>query len=204
MDYGIMRNNEMKQCINIASEAFADYEFFSTYFPRKTRRKGFLRSMLTTEFRMNKDREIFLTAKQSNNIVAVAILCAPGYTKPSDKEYLQNGFWKALICGGYNNVVAWNEMDVSASEPCQSLGDSWYLSMLVVNPSVKGKGIGSKMLQECIVPYVKQQGGTHICLFTNSEGNRKFYQKNGFSEFNEQFFSYRGKTIGSWSYLLHL
>ena len=39
-----------------------------------------------------------------------------------------------------------------------------------------------------------------LCLFTNSEENRKFYQKNGFVEVNEQWFTYREKRLGSWGY----
>ena len=60
------------------------------------------------------------------------------------------------------------------------------------------------MLHECILPYVKEQGGDTLCLFTNDEINRKFYQKNGFVVFNEQWFTYRRKKLGSWSYQLSL
>ena len=56
------------------------------------------------------------------------------------------------------------------------------------------------MMQESILPYVRVQGGKSLCLFTNSEINRQFYQKNGFEEFHEQSFTYKGRTIGSWSY----
>jgi len=51
---------------------------------------------------------------------------------------------------------------------------------------------------------VKEHGGDTLCLFTNSEIKRKYYQKNGFVEFNEQWFIYRGKKLGSWSYRLSL
>ena len=67
------------------------------------------------------------------------------------------------------------------------------------DPDRKGEGIGSRMLQECLIPYVKEHGGKKLCLFTNSQGNRQFYRKNGFTEFDERQFAYKGKTIGSWS-----
>jgi hypothetical protein len=51
---------------------------------------------------------------------------------------------------------------------------------------------------------VKEHGGDALCLFTNSQINRKFYQKNGFREFNERFFTYMGKELGSWSYVYDL
>ena len=56
------------------------------------------------------------------------------------------------------------------------------------------------MLQACILPYVKEHGGETLCLFTNSEINRTFYQKNGFEEFDQRFFTRKGKQLGSWSF----
>ena len=60
------------------------------------------------------------------------------------------------------------------------------------------------MLRECILPYVRDHGGETLCLFTNAEGNRKFYQKNGFEEFDQHFFKHKGKQLGSWSYQISI
>lgn len=49
-------------------------------------------------------------------------------------------------------------------------------------------------------PHVKESGGRTLCLFTNSESNCRFYEKNGFTLFDEKRFEYGGKSIGSWSY----
>ena len=204
MTYQLMDKSEMKKCVSLAAAAFADYEYFATYVKGLHRRQWFLKSMLTTEFRLNADKEIFLTAKEGDRIVAVAILCPPGFEKPTDEEYLKNGFWKTVIYGGLKNVAAWNDMENAAIIPCRDLSDAWYLHMLVVEPKMKGKGIGSRMLQECIYPYVREHGGTKLCLYTNSESNRAFYTKNGLIEFDEKQFEYKGKTIGSWSYRIDL
>ena len=200
MTYGIMKPEEMKTCLEMAVQAFSDYDYFSIYMKNKTRRRLFLKSMIGTEYKINAEGEVFLTAKDNGRIVSAAILCSPDYQKPDDQEYLKGGFWKAVICGGYKNVDAWNKMENKAIDPCRNQQDSWYLSMLVVDKSVEGKGMGSRMIQECIIPYVRECGGRMLCLFTNSEINRRFYVKNGFSEFDEREFSYKGKTIGSWSY----
>ena len=56
------------------------------------------------------------------------------------------------------------------------------------------------MLQECILPYVKEHGGETLCLFTNSEANRNFYRKNEFEEFDQRFFNRKEKQLGSWNY----
>ena len=96
-------------------------------------------------------------------------------------------------------------MDSTAGIPCHTLQKgAWYLSSYLVNTSMQGEGIGSRFLQECIIPFVKKKGGKKLCLFTNSEINRKFYRKNGFKEFHKQVFRYRGKSLGSWSYVMEL
>ena len=200
-----MQEDELIICAELAADAFADYEYFSVYVPNHKKRKRFLSAMLKSEFRSNLKRAYFFTAKEEGKIVAVAMLCDPHYQKPSDMEYMINGYGRVFLYGGIRNVSAWNAMEASAIQPCRSLsGHVWYLNLLTVDPASEGKGIGSKIIQEQLIPYVRQHGGEIICLFTNSELNRGFYKKNRFEEFDSRHFTYKGKTIGSWSYMIKM
>ena len=192
---------ERGACAALAARAFTDYEYFTDYIPNDQRRTRFLNTMLDIEVRINDGQADFFTAKIDGEIVAVAMLCLPEYKKPSDMAYIRAGFGKCFLQGGLRDVAAWNDMEGKAGEPCHSLGgQTWYLNLLTVEPEHKGQGLGSRMLRECILPYVKEHGGETLCLFTNSEVNRKFYQKNGFVEFDQRSFNRKGKQLGSWSY----
>lgn len=192
---------ERGACAALAARAFTDYEYFTDYIPNDQRRTRFLNTMLDIEVRINDGQADFFTAKIDGEIVAVAMLCPPEYKKPSDMAYIRAGFGKCFLQGGLRDVAAWNDMEGKAGEPCHSLGgQTWYLNLLTVEPEHKGQGLGSRMLRECILPYVKEHGGETLCLFTNSEVNRKFYQKNGFVEFDQRSFNRKGKQLGSWSY----
>lgn len=205
LQFELMKPDEMNECIKIAAKAFENYDFFSVYIPSDRKRPLFLRSMIGTEYRVNRGLVHYLVAKENGKIVAVATVRSPEYQMPSEKQYLRAGFWKNLVIGGYKNVVAWYEMDQAAGKPCQELGgNTWYLHLLAVDVKSEGKGIGSRMLKECVIPYVKEHGGETLSLYTNSEINRKFYIKNGFHEFHEQRFSYSGRSFGSWSYRMDL
>ncbi len=208
MTYELMKPEEMNTCVEIAAKAFGHYDFFSTYIPNERKIPRFLRSMLGTEYRVNRGLVHYLVAKENERIVAVATLRDPGYQMPSNGEYLKAGFWKNLVIGGYQNVAAWFDMDQKAYIPCEKLiaaeENTWFLHLLAVDVDVEGKGLGSRMLKECVIPYVKEHGGEALCLYTNSEINRKFYTQNGFKEFDEQSFSYKGKSFGSWSYRMNL
>lgn len=199
--YEPMKPAERRSCVELAADAFSDYEYFSLYVPEDRRRLRFLRAMLASEFRANANRAFFLTVKKGGDLTAVAMLCDPDYKKPTDMEYMKAGYGTVFLHGGIRNVSAWNAMEDEALRPCHSLSDGvWYLNLLTVAPAFEGQGIGSAALREQIIPYVREHGGKTLCLFTNSERNRVFYQKNGFEEFHAQQFSYKGKSIGSWSY----
>ena len=200
-----MRLEERSACAELAARAFGDYEYFTYYIPNEQRRTRFLRTMLAIEVRINDGPAAFFTAKEDGNIVAVAMLCPPEYKKPSDMAYLRAGFGKCFLQGGIRDVAAWNDMEGKAVEPCHSLGgQTWYLNLLTVEPNQKGQGFGSRMLRECILPYVRDHGGETLCLFTNAEANRTFYQNNGFEEFDQRFFNRKGKQLGSWSYRISI
>ena len=69
-------------------------------------------------------------------------------------------------------------MEKIASAPCHELtGKNWYLSLFTVAKSAEGKGIGSRFLNECLIPYVKDAGGETFSLFTNSEINCSFMKR---------------------------
>lgn len=203
LSYGRMRKDERAACASLAARAFMDYEYFTDYIPDDHRRARFLDTMMEIELRINDGPAFFFTAKEEGAVVAVAMLCPPDYVKPSALAYMKAGFGKCFLRGGIRDVAAWNAMQGKANVPCHSLtGKTWYLNLLTVEPSAKGRGIGSAMLQEGLIPFVKSHGGTGLCLFTNSQENRKFYRKNGFLEFDERWFEYRGHRLGSWSYRL--
>ena len=199
--FHVMQDDERQGCVELAVRAFSDYEYFSVYVPKKRTRIRFLKALLSSEFKANKGRAHFLTVKQDEKTVAVLMLCAPDYQKPSDKEYLKAGYGKVFLHGGIGNVSAWNKMEEEAIKPCRALtGKVWYLNLITIDPDFEGIGIGSRTMQDFIIPYVRENGGEKLCLFTNSEINRKFYRKNGFDEFHEQFFTYKGHRFGSWSF----
>lgn len=75
----------------------------------------------------------------------------------------------------------------------------WYLEMLVVEGSMKGKGLGRRIINDAVVPYVSQHGGKNLALITNTESNCRFYEKNDFAIFSERMLEMRGRGISNWS-----
>ena len=205
--YTMMKHEDLEHCALLAAKAFADYEYFSLYISNTSRRQRFLNALINCEFKANWERTgcFFFIARENDKIVAVAHLCSPEFVKPSDGEYLKAGWMKVWLEGGFRRVNAWSAMEKLASAPCHEFeGKHWYLSLYTVNKEDEGKGIGSAFLKECLIPFVKKADGEVLTLFTNSVVNCKFYEKNGFSLFDEKKFEYNGKSIGNWSYMMKL
>ncbi|MCR4650368.1 MAG: GNAT family N-acetyltransferase [Lachnospiraceae bacterium] len=202
MTFEIMKPDEIDACTEIAAKAFLDYDFFSLYVPTPEKQLPHLRNMFSVEYRVNQGLYDCLVTKKDGVIVAVAIVRAPDYKMPSDLKYIKAGIWKNAKISGLKNVAAWYMMDVKAERSCHEYApDSWYLHLLAVDPAYQGKGIGSSMIREYILPFVREHGGKSLTLFTNSDKNCHFYQKNGFEMFDTKFFSYKGKTFGNWSFI---
>lgn len=200
-----MEKKELRECAHIAAQAFMSYTYFSNYIPDDKKREAFLERLILCEFKANYGLKetVILTAVRDGKPVAVAHLCSPSFEKPSDLRYVLKGWLGVLNAGGSKDVNAWNEMQKEAGDPCHRLGGkTWYLSLLTVAQQEERKGIGSAFIGQFIIPYVKEHGGEALCLFTNSEENRKFYTRNGFKEFDSRSFDYKRKSVGSWSLVI--
>jgi ribosomal protein S18 acetylase RimI-like enzyme len=76
--------------------------------------------------------------------------------------------------------------------------------MLAVSKLHQGKQLGTKMIQDCVIPFVKKQGGRRLTLITNNEANQKFYSKNGFVQFFEDKLHFIDGVAHNWSFKLEL
>lgn len=71
-----------------------------------------------------------------------------------------------------NMLAVTNETEKSS----KSLKEpAWYLEVLGVSPFYQGKSLGSKIINDCLIPYFKMRGGI-LALITNADLNRSFYK----------------------------
>ena len=201
-----MQRNETGECAEISVQAFADYEYFTHFFPDERERLAFMRAMIHSEYRTTRRRARFLAARHEGMLAAVADLFPPDWKKPGDLQYMLHGWGKVLRLPKQDIIKEWLAMDTAAGHYCHTLlgGTTWYLSSLTVRPDCQGKGFGREMLMDCVIPYVRTNGGTRLCFFTNSESNLAFYQHLGFEVADYQELDCRGQKMGSWSFVKEL
>ena len=198
-----MKGSDIEACAELSVQAFVDYEYFTHFYPNREERLAFMRAMIRSEYRTTRRMAHFLVGQSEGKPVAVADLFPPEWKKPSDLQYLLHGWGRVLRLPQQDVIKEWLAMDECAGRYCHSLlgGTTWYLSSLTVSPDQHGKGYGREMLMDCVIPYVRQHGGTRLCFFTNSESNLQFYRHLGFEVADYQELDCRGHKMGSWSFV---
>lgn len=83
-------------------------------------------------------------------------------------------------------------------------GPRRYLTLLAVDPDHQRRGIGTALLREAVIPYLEAEGPAVLCLNTNKEKNRAFYQKNRFEEVGTVSRNVSGRPVSCWSYRMEL
>ena len=130
--------------------------------------------------------------------------------KPSDKPV---GFWDYAVSGmpgiiakiGLRDTLKYMELSDKTEIAVKSISEPrWHLYFLAVDPKYQKCGIGSRAIQDLLIPLVKNNGGDLITVTTNSEKNVAFYTDNGFKLIKEETLEYKAKTIGNWSFKMDL
>lgn len=202
--YRKARKNELNEISTLLTDSFYDYNFFNIYKTNDNwKQYKFIKSIQDVNVKTTFKKQIILVGIKNEKIVSVSLLKSPSSPSINIIDYLTKGGIKILLAGGIKNSFGFLGMSEQASSICDKLnGNIWYLNSLAVTKSIQGQGIGSKMLQDCIIPYIKKRGGGILTLITNIEINRIFYKRNGFEEFHKMIINRNNKVINNWSYRL--
>lgn len=156
MNFRKANKNEESICSGILKDAFRGYDFFEIYVNNQKRREKFFNIMMEIWMKNSFKYGNVLVAEENKNIVAVTVLKAPN---EKDINFVDKSIKsiKMFLIGGIKDTKAFLKMCKVSDEACDSLPNpKWHLVLLAVSSKCKGKGIGSAMLQKCIIPYIAQ------------------------------------------------
>lgn len=204
MNFRIADKKELIICTKVVKDAFDEYEFFNMFIEHPQKRKAYFEVLMEVWMKNCFQYGTVLVGTENDEIVSVAVLNAPD-DKEIDFIDCSIKTIKLFCIGGIKNTKRFLKMCETSDEACHVLPNpKWHLVLLAVAKKYSGKGIGSLMLQNCIIPYVSKHGGRLLTFNTNAEVNRSFYKKNGFEEFDISTLYENGKELGNWSYKMNL
>ena len=197
--------DDFDSCIQLLANSFWGYEYFEPFVKSKKKRYQFEHAIQEVNVKAYFDKTTMFVAEESGEIVAVAQLKSPHDKDACFWDYIKAGGLKVIAAGGLKNSFDWLNMFEQTGRVCHEFKEPhWYLNSLADSLKAKGQGIGSRMLNDCIRPYIQFHGGGLLMLITNSEKNRAFYQKNGFEEFSSEEFDVNGYKLGNWGYRMNI
>ena len=202
LEFGLQKREELNEAGAIMARAYENYDYVTLYFPDPEKSRKGLQIFMKCVAKTNFGKADMLAAHRDGKMVARATLEPPGFKKPSAFQYIMHGFLRVYLNTKWSCINGFLAMDEAAGKPChdyqKSGPDIWYLSMLEVDPSVQGQGVGTEFLAY-LEEYVRQRGARQFILFTNSQENLAWYKKRGYEVFHECEIEHDGKKIGSWS-----
>lgn len=190
---------DFEQCLSVLVSAFEDYAFFNIY--RAKDQHLFFESMMRIWLDNSFRNGTVLVAEEDSGIVAVAVLQAPGDPEIDIVDFSHKESQTLLDLAGKETLNAFLHMCEVSDRACHALPDpKWYAVLLAVQNGQKGKGIGSRMLQESLIPHIQKNGGGLLTFNTNADINLPFYHRNGFRAFDFLTLHENGVDLGNWSY----
>lgn len=163
----------------------------------KNSQRSFIKSSLASS------STVCLVSQNQGKVVAFAILERPNHKKTNFISYMRHGGWKLFHTTNLFNLLKYIKLLEQVIEPLNKIeSPNWYLAHFAVDVDYQGKSIGSKMLKECVLPYLKKHKGYLLTLCTQTLKNSKFYDKNGFSLFDHRILTLNHHHLKTWSFYL--
>lgn len=207
--YREANNTDLAAITNLCAESFLEYPYFKTTFYNGFKNehgyKKFMNDMLYVHIKAYMRKHICFVGEKNTQIVSVSLLKHPNLQGIGLIDYILCGGIKLLFQGNPANLIKFtNYMDV-AHQACEDQKkDAWYLELLAVDRNCQGQNLGSRMIQECLKPFILKMKGVELSLITNTKLNCKFYEKNGFKIFDARQIGSKNNPIDNWSYCMQL
>lgn len=209
LTYRTARAEEIPDIAHLVAVSFGDYPFFGLAFrdafnnyPQYLQfMEHFQRVHITAYAR----RQTCLVAVENGRIVSTAILHNPALPAVTLADYIRSGGIALLGSVAISRIANFLRFNESSHADCaKESPDAWYIETLAVDRGRKGKGLGRHMIHDCLAPYARFHGADRLTLNTNTEANRRFYVRNGFTQFAERTLTNNGTKLGNWSYRMDL
>ena len=185
MIYRKAKHSEAVKIAELLSESFQDYPLFEMIFDKKVS-PALLFDLNLINVKAHLQKETCHIGIHEDNIVSVALLKERRDKEISLIDYIRFGGIRLTFKIGIKRASHLiKTMKVMKNRINTEFKEFWYLDTFAVSSKVQGQRIGSKMIQDYLLPYIKKHGGGKVALNTQTTLNDKFYRRNGFTMFYE-------------------
>ncbi len=205
IEYREARCDEIEYIARLTTLSFGHYPFFDLAFQSAFENENeyfrYMEKLHRVHTRANMKRHKCFVGVKNGRIVSAALLQDPSKKRISVSDYIMSGGVSLLFPAGFSKILDFFDVSEEGHLDCAGQHpNAWYIELLAVDTGMKSCGLGSGMINDCIIPYIRENGGGELALTTNTEKNCTFYKKNGFSCFAERSLAHCGREIKNWSF----
>lgn len=193
-------HSDLGGLVRLMTRAFQDYPTFTMAVDPAFQKTGGYRQFLDDYFvmalRSYWRQGQLVVAEEQGRPVVIGVLAAPT---------VKITWWNYLRCGGLRLVWPYLRHRQSrlreierADGMAHPAEDTWTLIYFAVDPAVQGRGIGTALLQQQIVPMAKAAGAHQLTLVTNTHRNVAYYRGQGFQVMCKRQVTYSGRVVFNW------
>lgn len=206
IEYREAKNNEIEYIARLATVSFGRYPFFdfafSSSFEKEEDYFKYIEKLHRVHTKANMKRHKCFVGVNDGKIVSAALLQDPTKKRINVWDYIMAGAVVLLFPVGFSKILDFFDISEKGHLDCaEQHPNAWYIELLAVDNDMKGCGLGSGMINDCLIPYIKDNGGGELTLTTNTAKNCTFYRKNGFDEFAVRKLESSEQTIQNWSFV---
>ncbi|MHC5228022.1 GNAT family N-acetyltransferase [Enterococcus sp. LJL99] len=201
IDFRLAQKEELPFVINLFAESFKNDPLINFFNPTGKNQPKFVHDLFSVNTISYFRKHLCFVATIQNQIVAAALVKKKAAGEVDFLDYTLAGGWKLINDLGLRSFLKFMQIYEKAQEACKKLGsDVWYVDTLAVSKQRQGEGIGGRVLQECVLSYIKKHGGGTVALMTQNRNNLKFYSSNGFANFSNDTLTNEDDTIENFSF----
>lgn len=201
MKFHVADKRELPNMVKLFSESFRDYPLMTLFNSKEGDNYKFVAELYKMNTKVHYRKHLCFIGELDGKVVSVALLKKKNTSEIGFFDYAVSGGWRLLKLLGLVNFLTFLKVNEEMGKYCQLLDESsWYLDSLAVDNQQQGKQLGSKIINECIIPYIEENEGGLLTLVTNTELNRQFYLKNGFKEFSSATITVGEQVLPNFSF----
>lgn len=186
MKFRTAAHSDLGGLVRLMTRAFQDYTTFTMAVDPAFQKTGGYRQFLDDYFAMALRsywrQGQLVVAEEQGGPVAVGVLAA---------LTVKITWWNYLRCGGLRLVWPYLRHRQSRLREIERADG-------MAHPAVQGRGIGTALLQQQIVPMAKAAGARQLTLVTNTHRNVAYYRGQGFRMMCKRQATYSGRVVFNW------
>lgn len=200
MEFRPAIRSDLAGLVQLLTRAFHAYPTFTMAFrPRFRGTAGydqFLNDYFVMDLLIYWRKGKLVVAEEQGQLVGIGVMAAAS-VQPTWWDYVRSGGLR-LVC-----PYLWHRRgslaEISRADGMtRSPRDAWTLVYFAVDPAFQGRGVGTRLLKQQIIPTVRAAGAKRLTLVTNTQRNVKYYADQDFQVVTHHQVESQGIKVFNW------